>query len=199
MNKRQVLLRRIRLVVAFLMIIAPFIVTTAQDVPRNKTLIIGFEGGPPSSAENFGLNPTALNSQGVHQVMIKSAYVLNYQTGEAVPWLATGPEKWNADYSEFDIPLRAGIEWNDGVPAADDVVFSLNMYKEHSDLRGATNGLAADPDSKATFLDNGAAPALYSVIRNPALAKALRLHSGAGRGRVLSRRHRRSDRRQGDG
>jgi gamma-glutamyltranspeptidase/glutathione hydrolase len=47
--------------------------------------------------------------------------------------------------------------------------------RRHSDLRGATNGLNADPDSKATFLDNGAAPALYGVIRNPGLSKALRL------------------------
>jgi gamma-glutamyltranspeptidase/glutathione hydrolase len=52
--------------------------------------------------------------------------------------------------------------------------------RRHSDLRGATNGLNADPDSKATFLDNGAAPALYSVIRNPALSKALRLIQAQG-------------------
>jgi gamma-glutamyltranspeptidase/glutathione hydrolase len=47
--------------------------------------------------------------------------------------------------------------------------------RRHADLRGAVNGLNADPDSKATFLENGAAPALYSVIRNPGLAQALRL------------------------
>src|SRR5262245_48119478 len=52
--------------------------------------------------------------------------------------------------------------------------------RRHSDLRGATNGLNADPDSKATFLDNGAAPALYSVIRNPGLSKALRLIQAQG-------------------
>lgn len=135
MYKKQVLIRRISLIVVFLMTFAPFIVTTAQDVPRENTLIIGFEGGPAQAPENFGLNATALNSQGVHQVMIESLYVLNYQTGEAVPWLAAGPEVWNADYTEFDIPLRAGVEWNDGTPfTADDVVFSLNMYKEHPTL-----------------------------------------------------------------
>jgi gamma-glutamyltranspeptidase / glutathione hydrolase len=52
--------------------------------------------------------------------------------------------------------------------------------RRHSDLRGATNGLNADPDSKATFLDNGAAPALYSVVRNPGLSKALRLIQAQG-------------------
>ncbi len=51
--------------------------------------------------------------------------------------------------------------------------------RRHSDLRGAVPGLRADPDSAATFLDDGQAPALYSIIRNPGLARALRLHSSA--------------------
>ena len=53
--------------------------------------------------------------------------------------------------------------------------------RRHADLRGATKGLAADPDSAQTFLDNGQAPALYSIIRNPGLAKALRLIQAQGR------------------
>ena len=53
--------------------------------------------------------------------------------------------------------------------------------RRHADLRGAVNGLQADADSAATFLENGQAPALYSVIRNPGLAKALRLIQAQGR------------------
>jgi gamma-glutamyltranspeptidase/glutathione hydrolase len=53
--------------------------------------------------------------------------------------------------------------------------------RRHSDLRGATNGLRADPDSKATFLNGEDAPALYSIIRNPGLARALRLIQKQGR------------------
>jgi len=50
-----------------------------------------------------------------------------------------------------------------------------------SDLRGAVNGLKADPDSRQTFLINDQAPALYSIIKNPGLAKALRLIQKGGR------------------
>src|SRR5438128_3259774 len=50
-----------------------------------------------------------------------------------------------------------------------------------SDLRGATNGLRNDPDSRQTFLIGDQAPALYSIIRNPALATALRLIQREGR------------------
>ena len=47
--------------------------------------------------------------------------------------------------------------------------------RRHNDLRSAVNGLKNDADSKATFLDGEQAWPLYSVIRNPNLAKALRI------------------------
>jgi gamma-glutamyltranspeptidase/glutathione hydrolase len=50
-----------------------------------------------------------------------------------------------------------------------------------SDLRGATAGLRADADSAKTFLLNNEAPALYQIIRNPDLARALRLIQKDGR------------------
>jgi len=53
--------------------------------------------------------------------------------------------------------------------------------RRHSDLRGAVNGLKADPDSRQTFLVNDQAPDLYSIIRNPGLAKALRIIQKQGR------------------
>jgi gamma-glutamyltranspeptidase/glutathione hydrolase len=50
------------------------------------------------------------------------------------------------------------------------------------DLRSALNGLRADADSTQVFLDGkGDAPALYSIIRNPNLAKALRLLQAEGK------------------
>ena len=55
------------------------------------------------------------------------------------------------------------------------------MERRASDLRGAANGLKADPDSNQTFLINGQAPALYSIIKNPGLSKALRLIQKNGR------------------
>lgn len=53
--------------------------------------------------------------------------------------------------------------------------------RRHSDMRSATKGLLADVDSKAIFLDGDAAYPLYSVIRNPNLAKALRLIQAQGK------------------
>jgi gamma-glutamyltranspeptidase / glutathione hydrolase len=53
--------------------------------------------------------------------------------------------------------------------------------RRHYDLGTAVEALRADPDSAATFLDNGHVPPLYSVIRNPALGRALRLLQKGGR------------------
>lgn len=47
--------------------------------------------------------------------------------------------------------------------------------RRHSDLVNSIEKLARDPDSNRTFLEEGEAPALYSLIRNPDLARTLRL------------------------
>lgn len=53
--------------------------------------------------------------------------------------------------------------------------------RRHFDLRSAVTGLAADADSAPVFLQNGQAPALYSILRNPGLATALRSIQKGGR------------------
>ncbi|HUQ85950.1 MAG TPA: gamma-glutamyltransferase family protein [Vicinamibacterales bacterium] len=53
--------------------------------------------------------------------------------------------------------------------------------RRHNDLRSAVNGLKNDPDSKQAFLNGEDAWPLYTVINNPALAKALRLIQAHGK------------------
>jgi len=53
--------------------------------------------------------------------------------------------------------------------------------RRHFDLVSTARALLADADSTRTFLEGGHAPSLYSIIRNPALAKALRLMQRDGR------------------
>jgi gamma-glutamyltranspeptidase/glutathione hydrolase len=51
----------------------------------------------------------------------------------------------------------------------------------HNDWRGSAAVLNTDRDSAQTYLVNGAAPAAYSVFRNPDLARAFRLLQREGR------------------
>ena len=53
--------------------------------------------------------------------------------------------------------------------------------RRHSDLRSSIKGLLADAESKQIFLDGEQAFPLYSVIRNPNLAKALRVLQAKGK------------------
>ena len=53
--------------------------------------------------------------------------------------------------------------------------------RRHQDLSSVVDKLRQDPDSRAAFLNNGNVPALYSIIRNPELADALRLIQAQGR------------------
>ena len=53
--------------------------------------------------------------------------------------------------------------------------------RRHNDLRSVVPALLRDPDSRATFLVGDQAPALYSIIRNPGLARALRVLQRQGR------------------
>jgi gamma-glutamyltranspeptidase / glutathione hydrolase len=53
--------------------------------------------------------------------------------------------------------------------------------RRYADLRPVVPTLLRDPDSRATFLVADQAPPLYSIIRNPGLARALRLIQKQGR------------------
>ena len=53
--------------------------------------------------------------------------------------------------------------------------------RRHHDLRSAVSGLLADADSRSAFLVGDRAPDLYSIIRNPGLARALRVMQQQGR------------------
>jgi gamma-glutamyltranspeptidase/glutathione hydrolase len=53
--------------------------------------------------------------------------------------------------------------------------------RRYADLRGALNGLRADPDSRAAFLAGDQPPELYAIVRNPGLARALRAIQNQGR------------------
>jgi peptide/nickel transport system substrate-binding protein len=113
----------------------------AGNVPRERTLIIGFEGEAVAAPEVANpYTPGSRINQGYHQAMIESLYYLNYQTGEAIPWLAAGPEQWNEDFTEVIIPIRDGVEWSDGQPfTAEDVAFTINMLRANPTLSyGAT-------------------------------------------------------------
>ena len=75
---------------------------------------------------------------GMWQANQESLFYLNYETGETVPWQASG-FKYNDDFSGLTINIRDGVKWSDGEPfTAADVIFTINMLKDHPELQYAS-------------------------------------------------------------
>lgn len=111
-------------------------------VPRERTLIWGFEGGPVTPPDNSNpYLPTQRMSYGMHQTMIESFYYLNYETGKAVPWLAES-HVFNERGDEVTVKLRQGVTWSDGRPfSSKDVVFTIDLLKENAPKLSYSNDL----------------------------------------------------------
>ena len=69
------------------------------------------------------------------QAMAEPLVILNYETGEYMPWLAASVEA-NDDSSVWTMTLREGITWSDGETFdADDVIFTVNLATSGGDLQ----------------------------------------------------------------
>ena len=108
----------------------------AQDVARENTVIFDLDR-TISDPENFNwmTDGTGIRRMhGAHQTMWEPLFILNYNTGELDPWLAT---EANSDEGGlvWTIVLREGVTWSDGEAFdADDVVFTVNMALENEEL-----------------------------------------------------------------
>jgi len=104
-------------------------IVEAQLPPREKTLIVAHTSRF-ADPENWNiLLPTAVSrsASGMHQFIYEYFFYLNLETGELMPWLATGFE-YSPDYKSLKVFLRKGVTWSDGMPfTADDVVFTYDL------------------------------------------------------------------------
>lgn len=127
------------LVFAVILMLGNVAAFAQAEIPRERTLIIGFEGGPSIGAEVMNpFIPQGHNTaRGMHQTMMEHLFYLNYETGEIIPWLGTGYEI-SDDAMEITISLREGVTWSDGEAfTAEDVAFTIELLRTHPTLRGA--------------------------------------------------------------
>jgi len=127
-----------------------------KDVPRNRTLILAGLGGehPGAFTDVDIFNPFSLtySRSGYTQACTEGLFYYNMLGDEFIPWMAEGYE-FNDDFTEVTVTLREGVEWSDGEPfTANDIVFSLNLYLGHPDLRFA--GEIVDTVKSAEAVDD---------------------------------------------
>ena len=112
-------------------VVASFSFTAmAQDVAREDTAIFDRDGrvGPQPAFDNYNpYVPNNLGNGGLGQAVYEPLAILNYETGEIMPWLAEGSSS-NDSLDVWTLHLREGAAWSDGEAVdADDIVFTFEM------------------------------------------------------------------------
>lgn len=106
------------------------VTSIAQDVAREDTVIFDIDGpaGAVAAFDNFNwMLPDNRRPYGYHQAVSEPLFILNYETGEIMPWLAESMVV-NDTLDGWTLNLREGAEWADGEPFnADDVVFTIEL------------------------------------------------------------------------
>ena len=75
------------------------------------------------------LLPNSRRPYGLHQAVMEPLFILNYETGEIMPWLAETMEG-NESLDVWTLNLRDGAEWADGEAFnAEDVVWTINLLQ----------------------------------------------------------------------
>jgi peptide/nickel transport system substrate-binding protein len=102
---------------------------SAEELERQQTLIFVAESDEDILHNNWNIfKLTKSLGGGFRNVLVEPLFVLNYESGEIMPWLATD---YSEDGKEWTITLRDGVTWSDGEAFnADDVVFTVETMME---------------------------------------------------------------------
>ncbi len=129
--------------ILFLLLVVVFaaisFTAVAQDVAREDTAIFDRDGrvGPQPAFDNYNpFVPNNLGNGGLGQAVFEPLFILNYETGEVMPWLAAGASS-NDALDVWTLNLREGAEWSDGEAMdADDVAFTFGTLLSNPDNSG---------------------------------------------------------------
>ncbi len=104
-----------------------------EEEERRKTVIFDIDGGRVVDPELWNpFVPGSRRDHGFHQALIEPLFILNYQTGEFIPWLGESMTS-NDTLDVWTLKLREGIKWSDGETFdADDVVFTIQMLLDNA-------------------------------------------------------------------
>jgi len=119
--------------------------TTFVGTPRNETLILDNLSGSLERPDFFNIYAPGVDAgRGFHELCTDHLWDIDTTTGEQFGSLAADmPTPLNDELTSFEIKLREGIYWDDGVEfTADDVAYTMNMWMETEGI--AIHGWAID-------------------------------------------------------
>jgi peptide/nickel transport system substrate-binding protein len=108
-----------------------------ENVPRNRTLIIGgFSDSPTwSNAGNANYYAPGVDLRNGLMFASEALFWYNPLDGKLIPWLAES-YSYNKEFTSITIKIRKGAQWSDGQPfSARDVAFTYNMLIENGQTK----------------------------------------------------------------
>ncbi len=104
---------------------------TEVGTPRSETLIVQTFDGKVDVPDNFSpLSSSYVLWRGFRELAWGYLWEMDTATGQSYPELATDmPKVLNDQNTQFQISLKQGIYWSDGVEfTADDIIYTLDTY-----------------------------------------------------------------------
>lgn len=115
---------------ATLVAVVGFTAMAQEDVAREDTVIFDIDGPAGAIAAFDNMNwmlPDNRRNAGLHQSVTEPLFILNYESGEIMPWLAESMSS-NDTLDVWTLNLREGAKWADGEAFdANDVLFTINL------------------------------------------------------------------------
>lgn len=104
---------------------------TDVGTPRGETLIVQTFDGKTDNPDNMNpLSGSYALWRGFRELAWGYLWEMDTATGKSYPELAADmPKVLNDEYTQFEVALKPGIYWSDGVEfTADDVIYTLDTY-----------------------------------------------------------------------
>jgi peptide/nickel transport system substrate-binding protein len=121
--------------------------------PRRETVLARQLTGRVGTPDNMNLwVGWKWQDRGLQNLADEPLWSVDFATGNIINGLADGDARYNADFTECEVPLRAGVTWNDGEPfTADDVVYTVETVMKYTGFN--SNSKFVDGISSVTAVD----------------------------------------------
>ena len=122
--------------------------------PRRETVLVRQLTGRVGTPDNMNLwVGWKWQDRGLQNLADEPLWSVDFATGNIINGLADGDARYNADFTECEVPLRLDVTWNDGEPfTANDVVYTVETIMKNKGFNA--NSKFVDGVSSVTAVDD---------------------------------------------
>jgi ABC-type transport system substrate-binding protein len=127
-------LRLVIVLAVIALVLVPTLAGALSDVPRNRTLVLGWSIASPIGVTNPWAVPGYTHQEGNVFMWEPLSYFAIFADKE-IPWLAQSMKYTKKDFTELTIKMNKMATWSDGVPVTSkDVVFTFQGQMQNDKL-----------------------------------------------------------------